>query len=71
MKAHIEWLVFSIGGLVLVGAGISIVGDAIARRIAGDPWFWVGTVGLVVLNSGLSCFGRGVIARVRHLREKP
>jgi hypothetical protein len=60
-----RWLVFSIGGLILIGAGVSIVGEAIIRKGAGAPWFLMGTAGLVVLNSGVSFVGQGVIERVR------
>jgi hypothetical protein len=69
MSKTAEWLLFSIGGLVLVGAGVSIVGEAIILKAAGEAWFWLGTVGLVVLNSGLSCFGRGVAASVQRSRQ--
>lgn len=61
------WLVYSIGGLILIGAGVSLVGEAIIFKGAGKPWFWMGTAGLVVLNSGVSIFGQGVIYRVRGL----
>lgn len=59
----VEWLVASIGGLILIGAGVSITGEAIIAKAAGGPWFWLGTAGLVVLNSGVSIVGRGVVAR--------
>jgi len=61
------WLVFSIGGLILIGAGVSLVGEAIIYKAEGKPFFWMGTAGLVVLNSGVSVFGQGVIYRVRGL----
>lgn len=60
-----RWLVFSIGGLIVIGAGVSLVGEAIIRKGAGEAWFLMGTLGLVVLNSGVSFFGQGVIHRVR------
>ncbi|MFP4552025.1 MAG: hypothetical protein ACLFNT_14560 [Spirochaetales bacterium] len=65
MSAKIKWLVFSIFGLVLIGAGFSIAGEAIIQKAAGEPWFWLGTAGLVVLNAGVSFFGSGVVARSR------
>ena len=46
MTTKAKWLVFAIGGLVLIGAGVSIVGEAIIRKAAADPWFWIGTAGL-------------------------
>lgn len=56
---------FSIGGLILIGLGVSIVGEAIILKAAQQPWFLPGTLGLVVLNSGVSCVGQGVIHRVK------
>lgn len=70
MSRTAKWLLFSIGGLVLVGAGVSIVGEAIIIKAADGAWFWPGTAGLVVLNAGVSCFGQGVIERVRALGER-
>ena len=61
----VKWLVFSILGLILIGAGVSIVGEAIIRKAAGSAWFWIGTGGLVVLNTGVSFVGQGVIFKVR------
>jgi hypothetical protein len=61
MKAR--WLAFSIAGLILIGAGVSIVGEAIIIKATGGSWFWVGTAGLVVLNAGVSVFGQGVVYR--------
>lgn len=60
-----RWLFWSIAGLIFVGAGVSITGEAIIRKGADEAWFLLGTAGLVVLNSGLSFFGQGVIHRVR------
>ncbi|MCG8477488.1 MAG: hypothetical protein MI724_00200 [Spirochaetales bacterium] len=67
MNLRVRWLVFCITGLILVGAGVAVVGEAIIRKSSGLPWFWIGTGGLVVLNGGLSFFGSGVIYRVRLL----
>lgn len=58
-----RWLAFSIGGLVLIGLGVSLVGEAIIRKGAGETWFPLGTLALVVLNSGVSVFGQGVVYR--------
>jgi hypothetical protein len=65
-----RWLVFSITGLILIGAGVSITGEAIIFKSAGSPWFWLGTAGLVVLNTGVSFVGQGVIYRVRLLAAR-
>lgn len=60
-----RWLIYCIGGLVVIGAGVSITGHAIGLRVAEQAWFWVGTVGLVVLNSGVALFGQGILYRAR------
>lgn len=65
MSTKAKWLVFSIFGLVLIGAGFSIAGEAIIQKAADEPWFWLGTAGLVILNTGVSFFGSGVVARAR------
>jgi len=70
MSTKSTWLLFSILGLILVGSGFSVAGEAVIRKAAGEPWFWMGTAGLVILNSGLSFFGSGVVARVRMLQTE-
>ena len=58
-----DWSELAPRGLLLIGAGISIVGQAITWNARRRPiWQWVimGTVGLIVLNSGLSLFGEAV-----------
>lgn len=69
-KLKRNWLGYSITGLILIGAGISIVGEANSLKMNDEPWFWLGTLGLVVLNSGVSIFGEGVVYRVRLLQHK-
>jgi hypothetical protein len=53
--------------LVLIGAGVSIVGEAIIRKAAAESWFVIGTAGLVVLNAGVSVFGQAVVYRMQFL----
>lgn len=65
-----RWLIFSIGGLVLIGAGMSFVGEAVIRKSSGEAWFLLGTLGLVVLNSGISFVGQGVIEKVKLDRSR-
>jgi len=69
-KLKRNWLGYSIAGLILIGAGISIVGEANLLKMNDEPWFWLGTLGLVVLNSGVSIFGQAVIFRMKYLNEK-
>jgi hypothetical protein len=58
------WLGLAPIGLILVGLGFSIAGDAISRRAAGKSWFGRGVVGLVLLNGGISVVGEAVRQRV-------
>ena len=65
-----RWLALAVGGLVLIGAGISVVGEAISRRIAAEAWFWIGTGGLVLLNSGISMVAQAAMERVLMLQSR-
>lgn len=64
-----KWLVYSIGGLLLVGFGLSLFGEAVALKIANanatSNWFWWGTTSLVVFNSGLCLLGQAVVYRAK------
>lgn len=60
-----RWLAWSIGGLILIGAGVSVVGEAVIAKGAAEAWFWLGTAGLVILNTGVSCVGQGVLFKAR------
>lgn len=53
-------------GLMLIGFGFSLSGQAIILKADTGPWWeWValGTVGLVVFNAGISIFGDAVKRR--------
>jgi hypothetical protein len=68
-KHLIQWLVFSISGLVLIGAGLSVFGEAVIIKLnkkSVDSWFWVGTLSLILINSGISFVGRGVISKIKY-----
>jgi len=47
-------------GLVLIGFGLSLLGDTIERKINGGAWFWRGTLSLSMINAGISVFGDAV-----------
>jgi hypothetical protein len=54
-------------GLMLIGFGFSLSGQAILLKGGEGPWWeWValGTVGLVVFNAGVSVFGDAVKRRL-------
>lgn len=62
-----RWLVLSPLGLALIGFGASVTLYAGELRVQ-DAGFWAwfswGTLGLVILNSGVACFGEAVKHRV-------
>ncbi len=64
MDHHYEvWSTNAPRGLLLIGAGVLIVGQAIvlkAQRKAGWRWLLMGFLGLIVLNSGVAIFGESV-----------
>ncbi len=63
------WRIFAPLGLVLVGAGVSVVAWTAESRIMGVgfwTWFVWGTVGLALLNAGLAFFGESVKHRLLH-----
>ncbi|MCU0433964.1 MAG: hypothetical protein MUC87_10960 [Bacteroidia bacterium] len=66
MKKH---LFLAPAGLVLIGAGLSMAIDAGFVRAAGGSWLLYGTLALVVLNSGISIFGRAVVEQIRQERK--
>lgn len=55
-----KYIIYAASGLLLTGFGISVIGDAIAAKIAGGEWFLVGTLGLIIFNAGLCFFGEAV-----------
>lgn len=64
-----KWLITAPFGLVLVGAGLSVFGEALLIKWEQRPfwdWFWWGTAGLVLINAGISLVAQAVIFRVRY-----
>lgn len=62
VAARTRHLFLAVGGLLGVGAGLSLFGDALARKIEADrrggaglprPWFWRGTLSLALVNAGI------------------
>ncbi|MCU0514597.1 MAG: hypothetical protein MUE40_18750, partial [Anaerolineae bacterium] len=64
-----KWQRFSPLGLLLIGLGLSVTGDAMIAKGQGRPWFVRGTVGLVLFNAGLAVFGEAVKSRALYEQE--
>jgi len=60
-----RWLIFAVSGLSLTGFGLSLLGESIISKHEKRSWFWLGTLSLVVINSGISLVGKAVTYRVR------
>ncbi len=69
-----KWLLFAPAGLLAIGAGASLVDWAGSLKAKGRPagtWVPAGTAALVVLNAGMSLFGRAIVEKTLYeLREK-
>ena len=56
-----KWWIYSVTGLLLLGFGLSLLGEAIIYKINNDfNWFYWGTTALVVFNSGIALVGEAI-----------
>lgn len=58
-----EWSTNAPRGMLLIGAGVSVVGQAIVLKARGKPaiqWIILGTLGLIILNAGVAMVGEAV-----------
>ncbi len=65
--AFYRWLIQSIAGLILIGFGLSLFGQAVIYKSNGEAlrkWFLWGTISLVVVNAGICVFGDAVRQRI-------
>ena len=54
------WARLAPAGLVAVGFGASLIGEATLRKGRGEPFVLYGTAALAVFNAGLCLFGDAV-----------
>ncbi len=59
-RSYQNWNRFAPLGLLLMGLGLSIIGDATSNKAKGKGWFLKGTLGLIVFNAGAAVFGEAV-----------
>lgn len=73
MNAYYEkWDQLSVPGLLLMGLGLSVTGQGIAAKASGKSflrWFVMGTLGLIIFNSGVALFGESVKNRALYESE--
>jgi len=63
-KIKRKWLICSVSGILIMGTGLSVLGEAaIAKAFEKGfmSWFLPGTAGLILIFAGLSVFGQGVV----------
>lgn len=69
-----KWLLFAPSGLVMIGFGTCLVqwaSSLMQKKAPTRDWVLAGTGALVVLNAGVSLFGRGVVESVLYqVREQ-
>ena len=49
------WYARAQSGILLLPLGLCLFGEAVVRRAADppQPWFWLGTMGLIGINAGV------------------
>lgn len=67
MTSNIQfrWWTYSVIGLLLVGAGMCVFGEALLSKYKNEAWFWMGTLSLVLINSGLCFIGSAVVLKIK------
>ena len=48
------FLVVSISGILIFSAGLCVFGESIIRKYNDDNWFLIGTIPLILINTGIS-----------------
>lgn len=69
-----RWLIEAVAGLLLIGFGLSLLGQSIIYKARGErarKWFWWGTASLIVVNAGICVFGDAVKQRVVYDAARP
>ena len=53
MNKKLVWYLKAQAGVLLFPMGLCLLGEAVIHKGSGQPWFWLGTLSLVVVNSGV------------------
>ncbi len=73
MSLYTKWLFSAVGGLILIGFGLSIFSEAANLKHTNSPflrWFLLGSYSLIMINGGLCVFGQAIIFKVRMENKK-
>ena len=66
-----KWWIYSVTGLLLLGFGLSLLGEAIIYKINNDfNWFYWGTTALIVFNSGIALVGEAIALKGKMSNHK-
>ena len=66
-----KWWMYSILGLLLLGFGLSLLGEAIIYKFQDNfNWFYWGTAALVVFNSGIALVGEAIVLKCKMIKKK-
>jgi len=65
-KIKTQWLVFSISGMLLLGLGFSLLGEAIIYKSQNNfDWFYWGTGAMATFNAGIGLIGEAIVMKVK------
>ena len=65
-KNKTRWLVFSISGMLLLGLGLSLLGEAIIYKSQNNfDWFYWGTGAMATFNAGIGLIGEAIVMKVK------
>ncbi len=53
MNKKLVWYLKAQAGVLLFPFGLCLLGEAVIHKATGQPWFWLGTLSLVVINTGI------------------
>ncbi|PZV19345.1 MAG: hypothetical protein DCF22_00245 [Leptolyngbya sp.] len=53
MNKKLVWYLKAQAGVLLFPLGLCLLGEAVIHKGSGQPWFWLGTLSLVVVNTGV------------------
>lgn len=73
LSLYTKWLISAIGGLAMIGFGLCIFSEAANLKHTGAPflrWFLLGSYSLIMINGGLSIFGKAIIYKIRLENKK-